>query len=395
MSSKIRVGVIGGGQLCRMMGEEVRRLDLPFALYTLDPTPDCPAAPFVEKQIVGDFKDSSKIEKLADLVDIVTFEIETAGADTLAEIERSGKIVAPSANALGIIQNKLRQKEYLLSRGIPVAPFLRVDNIGDLLGERSLDYPFLIKAQEGGYDGRGNTLVKAPQDLDTVIAKFRDTAVYLEKYVDFQAEVSVIAARSRNGEIATYAVGRNIHQNNILHATIVPARMGYPVEEQWVLTPKDKDIAKRAQDVALQVMNAFNTYGVFGIEMFVDKDGEILVNEVAPRVHNTGHWTIEGAQTSQFVQHLYAISEMPLGSCELVGFSQPTYTTVMLNILGPANLNGPYRIVKEGFFPMDVLVHDYGKSESRPERKLGHVTFVGYHLDETRKMMERIRVVPK
>lgn len=352
------IGVVGGGQLCLMLGEEIRRKALPFDLVAVDPTEDCPAHPVLKNQIVGDFKNHDSILRLAAGSDFVTFEIEQANSTTLEFLERSQKVVHPSPATLRTIQDKLVQKTFLRSKGLPVADFRPVSAREDLIASlREFGYPSLLKARTDSYDGRGNRVIAQPDQVDEALATFSGRPLMLERYVDFSMEVSVIAARSTTGEIRTYPVGENIHQDNILVSTIVPARI-------------DPGTRQAAEEVARETLKALQGAGVFGIEMFVTREGRILINEIAPRVHNSGHYTIEACRTSQFEQHVRAITGMPLGETALL------YSAVMVNLLGANELKGSY--VFEGVDSVrsipGVFVHLYGKKETAPKRKLGHVT---------------------
>ena len=354
------VGVVGGGQLCLMLAEETRRKGLPYDFIAVDPTPDSPARPFLKDQVLADYKDHDAIVRMAERADFVTFEIEQANSATLEGLEKSRKIVHPSPATLRTIQDKLAQKTFLRSKGLPVPDFKAIGGKDDLVAAlQEFGCPALLKARTDSYDGRGNRVIAKPEEADAALASFSGRPLMLERFVDFAMEVSVIAARSTTGEIRTYPIGENIHQDNILLTTIVPAR----VEPATV---------KAAEEVARETMKALQGAGVFGIEMFVDRKGGILINEIAPRVHNSGHYTIEACRTSQFEQHIRAITGMPLGDTTLL------YSAVMVNLLGAPDLKGPYtwegvdgaRLIPGAF------VHLYGKKESAPKRKLGHVTLI-------------------
>ena len=367
------IGVIGGGQLCRMMGEEIRRRRLPHALVALDPTPGCPAAAagVLREQILGDFKSRDRILELAAKSDVVTFEIELAGSATLEEIERTGKPVHPSSKTLAIIQDKLTQKTFLRERGLPVPDFRAVESRSDLLAAgRDWGWPVMLKARRDAYDGRGNRRVGSEADVDPALEALAGRELMVERWVDFgpstpgwhafSGEVSVIAARGLDGTVRTFPVGENFHHESILDMTIVPARV-------------EAATARRAEEVAAETLRALAGAGVFGIEMFVDREGGVLINEIAPRVHNSGHYTIEACRTSQFEQHVRAITGASLGEPTLL------YAAVMVNLLGAPGLSGPY--TWHGLESIeslaDVRLHEYGKRETAPRRKIGHVTVTG------------------
>jgi 5-(carboxyamino)imidazole ribonucleotide synthase len=379
-AKRFTVGVVGGGQLCLMLGEEARRKALPVDLVAVDPTPDCPARPVLREQIVADFKDAAAIRRLAGLCDVLTYEIEQANSAVLEELEKAGKPVHPSPATLRTIQDKLVQKSFLRGHGLPVADFRPVDSREDLAqGLREFGCPALLKARSDGYDGRGNFRIDRAEQADEAFARFAGRKVLLERFVDFDREVSVIAARSLVGEIRTYPVGENLHEENILVRTIVPARVPAAAAEE-------------AGRVAAATLDALRGAGVFGIEMFALRDGRILINEIAPRVHNSGHYTIEACRTSQFEQHLRAITGLPLGPTTLL------YSAVMINLLGGDGVRGAYQVVgAETVRTMPgVHLHLYGKKESAPQRKLGHLTMTGVQCaDRVEELLHRAEHVRK
>jgi 5-(carboxyamino)imidazole ribonucleotide synthase len=351
------LGVVGGGQLGRMLAEAAAPLGV--EVIVLDPTPDCPAAPVARDQIVGDFDDPEAFDALAARTDAVTFEIELADADLLERVAADhGIAVEPAPETLSLIEDKLVQKRALEDAGIPVPPFRRVDDADDLrdvLGEFDA---VMLKARTGGYDGRGNVPVSDPADAEAAMDAVGGPAM-AEAFVDFARELSVIAVQG-DGEVRTFPAGENVHREEILRETVLPART-------------DDDTLDRAEAVARDVLDTLSGRGVFGIELFETRRGEILVNEIAPRPHNSGHWTIEGARTSQFEQHVRAVLGWPLGSTRR---RCPTVTT---NVLGtveepqPARLGNVERILADP----DASLHWYGKDEVRPLRKMGHITLTG------------------
>ncbi|WP_327051376.1 5-(carboxyamino)imidazole ribonucleotide synthase [Halomicrococcus gelatinilyticus] len=352
------LGVVGGGQLGRMLAEAASPLGV--ELVVLDPTPDCPAAPVAREQIVGDFDDADALDELAARSDALTFEIELADPDLLERVGEEHDVpVHPDPATLRTIQDKLVQKRRLQDRGVPVPEFRAVDDREDLLAAgEELGYPMMVKARRGGYDGRGNVPVESPDDVDDALAEL-DGDLMVEAFVPFERELSVIAAKG-DGEAATFPVGENVHEEEILRETVVPARAPEGARE-------------RAEEVAFDVLDAMSGRGVYGIELFEREDGEILVNEIAPRPHNSGHYTIEGALTSQFEQHVRGVLGYPLGATDLRG------PVAMSNVLGdvdeaqPAALTG----VDDVLATHGANVHWYGKDEVRPLRKMGHVTLVG------------------
>ena len=351
---KKRLGIIGGGQLGMMITEAARNLSDEISEITvLDPTENCPAAQVGAKQIVGDFKDKNAIVKLAEQSDIITYEIESGNTDVLSKIKTE---VEPSPSTLGIIQDKLSQKKFLSENGLPVSQFYEIASLDDLRERiNELGLPVLLKARRDAYDGRGNFKITSPDEVEKAYQYFDGKSLMIEKFVNFKMEVSVVAARNTKGEIATYPLVENIHEDNILNMTIAPARVS-------------DDVIRNAGEIAKKTMQVLNGAGVFGIEMFVDQNNEILINEIAPRVHNSGHHTLQSCKTSQFEQHLRAILGLDLGSTDLV------HKTVMYNILGPDGFEGKYKPVqleKDG-----VYLKMYGKDVSKPQRKLGHFNVV-------------------
>ncbi|WP_309221795.1 5-(carboxyamino)imidazole ribonucleotide synthase [Halorussus sp. MSC15.2] len=361
MTDTETLGVVGGGQLGRMLAEAAAPLGV--EVVVLDPTPNCPASPVARDQIVGEFTDEEAVRELAARSDYLTYEIELADPDLLETVEAEyGVPVNPDPGTLRTIQDKLVQNQTLAEAGVPVPEFRRVDDRADL--EAALDefgYPVMLKAREGGYDGRGNVPVEDETDVDEALAEIDADGVHavVEEFVDFEREVSVIGVEGTD-ESATFPLGENVHREEILRETVVPART-------------DDAVAERAGEVAEDVLDLLSGRGVYGIEMFETSEGEILVNEIAPRPHNSGHYTIEGALTSQFEQHARAVTGRPLGATDL---RSPVASA---NLLGggeerrPADHSGDDAVLSHP----DASLHWYGKHEVYPLRKMGHLTVVG------------------
>ena len=324
-------------------------------IIVLDPTENCPAAQVGAKQIVGDFKDELAILKLAERSDIITYEIESGNTDVLSKVELMAE-VEPSPSTLGIIQDKLSQKRFLSENGLPVSQFYEITSLKDLREKiNDLELPVMLKSRRDAYDGRGNFKITLLDDIKKAYQHFDGKSLMVEKFVNFKMEVSVIAIRNTKGEIAAYPLVENIHENNILKMTIAPARVS-------------DDVIRDAGEIAKKTMQVLKGAGVFGIEMFVDQNDKILINEIAPRVHNSGHHTLQSCKISQFEQHLRAILGLELGSTDLI------HRTIMCNILGPNGFEGKYKpveIQKDG-----VYLKMYGKDVSKPQRKLGHFNVV-------------------
>jgi len=370
---KKRLGIIGGGQLGMMITEAAQNLNDEISEITvLDPTENCPAAQAGAKQIIGGFKDKDAIEKLAEQSDIITYEIESGNTDVLSKLNAE---IEPSPSTLGIIQDKLSQKKFLSENGLPVSQFYEIVSIDDLHEKiNELGLPVLLKARRDAYDGRGNFKITSPDEIEKAYRHFEGKSLMVEKFVNFKMEVSVIAIRNTKGKIATYPMVENIHEDNILKITIAPARVS-------------DDVIRNAGEIAKKTMQVLNGAGVFGIEMFIDQNNKILINEIAPRVHNSGHHTLQSCKTSQFEQHLRAILGLDLGSTDLV------HKTVMYNILGPDGFEGKYKPVqleKDG-----IYLKMYGKVVSKPQRKLGHFNVVDLNdskdTSELLKMTDEIK----
>jgi len=378
------LGIIGGGQLGMMLTEAAKNMsDHISDTIVLDPTKNCPASIVGAKQIVADFKDKNAIVELSLQSDIITYEIESGDSKVLESLH--GEVsINPSPGTLRIIQDKYLQKQFLRQNGIPVADFDAIESIQYLEKKiNDFQYPALLKTRRDAYDGRGNFKIENHSQIETAYKQFSGRSMMIEKFVDFKMEVSVIAARNIHGEIATYPLVENIHKDNILEFTIAPARV-------------DSKIASEADRIAKKTMDVFHGAGVFGIEMFVTKDDKVLINEIAPRVHNSGHHTLQSSETSQFEQHLRAILGLPLGSTKL------RHATIMCNILGPKDFAGRYKPItleqKDG-----VYLKMYHKDDAKPQRKLGHFNVVDEQdtrnmellMKKTIKLKESIRFIPQ
>jgi len=367
------LGIIGGGQLGMMITEAAQNLEEVSKIIVLDPTENCPAAKVGAEQIVADFKDEDAIKKLSELSDIITYEIESGNSDVLKKLETHTEI-NPSPDTLRIIQDKLLQKQFLKENDIAVAEFVKIENKNELIDIiDKMGLPVLLKTRRDAYDGRGNYKINSKSEIDDALDLFAGKTLMIEKFVKFEKEVSVIAARNTKGEIATYPVVENIHENNILRTTIAPGRVSEKVKKQ-------------AEKIAEKTMEVLHGAGVFGIEMFVTADDEILINEIAPRVHNSGHHTLQSCDTSQFEQHLRAILGMELGNSSIKS------PTIMYNILGPKTFKGEYNVL---FKKQDnVYLKMYGKLESKPQRKIGHINIVDIEnrgMDELFNQLEELK----
>ena len=366
------LGIIGGGQLGMMIAEAAKDMTEEISkIIVLDPTENCPAAQVGAEQIVGDFKDKEAIMELAKKSDIITYEIESGDSDVLKEAQSFAEI-NPSPETLRIIQDKFLQKTFLRDNKLPVPDFIKIDNFSDLEeGLKKFGFPALLKARRDAYDGRGNCKVDSSNEIQDAWDYFKGQKLMLEKFVPFKMEVSVIASRNTCGQIKSFPLVENIHEDNILRQTIAPAR----IEEK---------VSKKAEEIANETMNVLKGAGVFGIEMFVTNENEILINEIAPRVHNSGHHTLQSSKTSQFQQHLRAILGLELGEVELI------HPTIMYNILGSKGFEGEYAPIE--IFEKNIFLKMYGKKISKPKRKLGHLNIVAEN-ESIEDLLKKIEVI--
>lgn len=368
-----RIGIIGGGQLGRMMVRKATQLG--FSAIILDPTPNSPAGQVAGHQIVGDFFDPAKLRELAELSDVTTFDIETIDSEALEKLLDEGFRILPSPHLLAIIQNKLTQKQLLADKGIATGRFVELENpTAEAL--TGFGYPLVQKAQRGGYDGRGVEIFHDDGEPDRILP----VPSLLEEYIDCEKELAVMVARGLDGSIQVYPVVEMVFDSktNILDMLLAPARVS-PAQ------------AQAAQDLAVATVEAIEGVGVFGIELFLARDGRLLVNEIAPRTHNSGHYTIEACVTDQFEQHVRAITGLPLGSTEQI---RPA---VMINLLGEPGWTGRTVVdgLEEALAIPGVAVHIYGKAESRPMRKMGHVTVIDADIETARDKARQVREVLK
>jgi 5-(carboxyamino)imidazole ribonucleotide synthase len=369
---KNRIGIVGGGQLGRMLGFAAKRLG--FHVTVIDPTPNSPAGQVVDRQIVADYTDEKAIRTLASESDFLTFEIELTNAKILDEITKKGIRVNPSAKTLTTIKDKLLQKQFLAKAHIQTADYKEVKTSEDIASvAEEFGYPIMLKARFDAYDGRGNALISKKSDIPAAMQKLKGRLLYVEKFVPFVKELAVMVARSTKDEIKTYPVVETSHVHNICHTVVAPAQVSAAVQ-------------KKAQQLAQKTMMHLKGAGVFGIEMFVTKKGDVLINEIAPRVHNSGHYTIEACFTSQFEQHIRAITGLPLGDTNLI-----TPSSVMINILGNRNGAVSLKGVEKALAIPGVSVHIYGKAETKKERKMGHITVVGGKTKDIYKKAQQAR----
>jgi len=366
-----RIGIVGGGQLGRMLAQAAKQFG--FGVVILDTAHHCPASEFADIVITKSFKDPEGIRELAKISDFITFEIESANALVLEELVLDGHIINPAPKILSIIKDKFNQKRFLEEHNIPIAPQVEIKSKEDIIVvAKEFEYPILVKSRFDAYDGRGNALIRNETEINTALEKLTNGfllnpngSFYVEKFIPFVKELAVVVARGQSGEIVVYPPVETIHQNNICHLVIAPA-------------PVELGIVKKAEQLASDIISILNGVGIFAIEMFLTSEDELIVNEIAPRVHNSGHQTIEANETSQFEQHIRAITGMPLGETDL-----KTSYAVMINILGERTGVAAISGVEEALKIPGVSVHIYGKIHTRPERKMGHITVIGSDLNMT------------
>ncbi len=351
-----KIGIIGGGQLGKMMILEAKKMDL--EVIILDPTPDCPAASIADEHLVADFFESEAIKDLAAKTDVLTYEFEHIDVQTLKELAAVGEEIYPLPESLELIQNKYDQKQFLKNKGLPVPEFIKVSNLEDLKSAvAKFGLPLMLKSCTGGYDGKGNLLLEASSELETGFEKLNGSERLLmaEEYIPYDKEVSTIVCRGQAGETVVYPIGENRHEESILVESKLPADIS-------------ADLKQEAARLGREIAQLFSAVGTFCIELFVAKE-QLLVNEIAPRPHNSGHYSFDASQSSQFENHIRAVAGLPLGATDLES------PVVMRNILGTGN-RGKTEVVglADSLADSRVKVHLYGKNNSYPGRKMGHLT---------------------
>jgi len=364
-----RIGIIGGGQLGRMMVRAARSLGC--TCVVLDPTPNSPAGQVAGHQIVGNYHDPAALRELAESCDVTTFDIEDIDTHTLIELSRAGRQIFPCPGLLADIQDKLRQKQVLTEAGIPSAEFAAADQ-PDAAQFQRFGYPLVQKARRGGYDGRGVQVMQDAADFE----RHLPVPSLIERFVPAQMELAVMVARGQDGATRCYPPVEMCVRagENILDMLLAPARIPAAV-------------AEAARRLATETVQALAGVGIFGIEMFLTKNGELLVNEVAPRTHNSGHYTIEACMTDQFEQQLRAITGLPLGAVDLLA------PAAMINLLGAPGFGGRpiIRGLRAALAISGVSLHLYGKATTRAHRKMGHVTVLDQDIEQAREKAERVR----
>jgi len=372
-SSDFKLGILGGGQLGKMLLYETRKFDV----YTkiLDDSDDAPSKLACNEFIKGDLLDFDDVYNFGKTVNVLTIEIERVNLDALEKLESEGVKVYPPSKALRTIQNKATQKLFYTDNEIPTAPFSRfayTSEIKDSINNGGLSFPFVWKCAEFGYDGQGVKVIRKIEDLDGL----PNVECIAEDMVPFKNELAVIVVRSASGEVVTYpVVEMEFHpEANQVEYVICPARIS-------------DEVAAKAREIALQVSNKIQQVGILAVEMFQTQDNDILVNEVAPRPHNSGHYSIEASYTNQFEQHIRAVLDMPLGN------TASKVAGIMVNLVGAEGYEGDVVYENmETILKLDgVTPHIYGKKQTRPFRKMGHVTIVNENVEAARKIAEQVK----
>ncbi len=366
------IGIVGGGQLGRMLTEAAIKLG--FKVIVVNPSPNSPAAQVGAKEIIGDLYDKKALESLAQNADFITVEIEHLDTSVLEELAGAGKKINPSPKTIRLIQDKLAQKKMLREAGLPVADFVEItDEASAKKALSDFGGRLLIKTRHGAYDGRGNEVVSNPEELKRALKTFDGQQLYGENFVPFKKELAVLVARNTDGQTTTYPVVETIQHRNICTTVLAPADIS-------------RAAAEKAKQVAVDAVNRLEGAGVFGIEMFLTEDGRVLINEIAPRVHNSGHYTIEACRTSQFEQHIRAISGLPLGPTDMI-----VPAAVMINILGERDGETKPEGIDKAAKDPHTKIHLYGKSPTKIDRKMGHITATGQTVEEARERAHKAR----
>lgn len=372
------LGVLGGGQLGRMLAHAATRMG--YHLHVFEPGEDSPAGEVATKEFNSPYKDAASLRQFARSCAAVTYEFENVPVEPLWDIE-SLVPLRPHWEVLETCQNRLREKTWLKKHGFPHVPFAEVEAGGDLeAAVKRLGLPCVVKTADFGYDGKGQQKVTDQAEVAAAVKAFARQRVVVEKFVDFKCELSVIVARGTDGAVCTFPVAENIHTKHILDFSIVPARISAAA-------------TRRAEEVAIGIAEAFQLVGLLAVELFLDDDGSVMVNEMAPRTHNSGHWTLDGCVTSQFEQQVRAIAGLPLGATTALAPA-----VVMVNILGDAwHWQGDEAVAPPHWARLlaspRAKLHLYGKAAPRPGRKMGHFTVTGDTMKATLAEARRLKSV--
>lgn len=362
-----RLGIFGGGQLAKMTAQAASVLGIETVIFA--PEADCPAAQVTPHLIVGDWRDAALLEDFARRCDVVTLESEFVDVDLLEQVSAHGTPVYPTPHTVTQVQDKLVQKRTMQAAGIPVPRFMNVQTAADVMSAvEAFGFPVVLKARRNGYDGYGNVTIRRSADVPAALERLKGRELMAEEYVPFVRELAIMAVRDRQGTMKFYPVVETVQQNHICHIVRCPAS----IEEATAI---------RATEIAEKAVTAIDGVGVFGIELFELDNGEVIYNEIAPRPHNSGHYTIEGTITSQFTNHVRAVLGYALGDT-----AQIAPATVMLNILGERSGTPNPDALNEALATEGVHIHLYGKREVRVGRKMGHLTILGYNTQDAENL---------
>lgn len=374
-STNKKIGILGGGQLGKMLLYNTRKWDI--KTYVLDPSDEAPAKLACDIFIQGDLMNYETVINFGKKVDVLTIEIENINIKALYKLKEIGIKIFPQPEIIEIIQNKSSQKEFYIKNNIPTSDYINfsgIESLKNAIAKGILSFPFVWKACKMGYDGYGVSIIRKNKDLENL----PDCKCIVEDFIPFKNELSIIIARREQGEIKEYPiVEMEFHKtSNQVEYVICPARIS-------------RDIMSKAKKVALKVSEKYNHIGLLAIEMFLTETDEILVNEVAPRPHNSGHLTIESSYTSQFEQHIRAILNLPLGNSDII------IPGVMVNLVGKENHAGPviYKNIDQILAIEGVTPHIYGKKQTRPNRKMGHISIVNKNISKARKIAEEVKSI--
>ncbi|GGI17771.1 5-(carboxyamino)imidazole ribonucleotide synthase [Gottfriedia solisilvae] len=361
------IGIIGGGQLGRMMALSAKEMG--YKIAVLDPTPNSPCGQIADFEITAEYSDLQAISQLAELSDVITYEFENIDVKALEYLE-GNSYLPQGSELLKLTRNRLTEKTAIQNLGIQVAPFRLVENEAQFFEAISIiGLPAVLKTTTGGYDGKGQVVIKSEVAFEEALSLIAKQQCILEGWVPFEKELSIIVARNLNGDVNTFPIAENVHFNQILHTSSVPANI-------------TESVKNTVDQYAEKIASSFHLVGVLAIELFVTNDGQVFVNELAPRPHNSGHYSMNAGETSQFNQHVRAICNLPLGSTELL---KPV---VMVNILGE-HVEEVLKVMKKD---STLKVHLYGKEESKKGRKMGHINIMAATTEEAMKKVEELGI---
>ncbi len=372
IASGHRIGIVGGGQLAKMTA--LPAMELGCEIVILEKTENTPSSSLAADILYGDWDDPANLLNLADKVDLVSLENEFVDATSLKAVEQAGHQLYPSSKTIGLVQDKLIQKQALSDAGIAVAPFAAVNSQDEIkLHADQLGWPLVLKTRRNGYDGKGNATLNSAADIDDAWAKLdgNNRELYVEGFCNFSGELAVMVTRGSNGEMVNYPVVESVQKEHICHIVRAPARI-------------DDELANAAVELARKAVTTIDGVGTIGVEMFLTKENQIILNEMAPRVHNSGHYTIEACECSQFENHVRAILGLPLGSTEMIAPA-----AVMINMLGEEQGTGYPVGIEQALAVKGAHIHVYGKTTTNIGRKMGHITALGSDINEAEQIASK------